>query len=74
MELEGSIVGDESVDGKKEDSEALIFPHIKTTRGKCMGLVCEAESVHVSYSISCHRREYLKLHFNYLYVCTMHFV
>jgi hypothetical protein len=45
---EGSIVVDESVDVKKEDSEALIFPQIKTTRDKCMGLVCEAARVHVS--------------------------
>ena len=74
-DYETKIKVEELVDIKEENPEAIIFPPIKTEpEVSVWGLCVRQQQFMLPRPFTATKRELLKLHFNYLYVCTLHFV
>jgi hypothetical protein len=70
-----NIKFEESVDVKEENPEAITIPQIKSEPEVSVWGVCVRQQ-HFMFPrpFTATKRELQKLHFNCLYVCTMHFV
>jgi len=70
-----NIKFDESIDIKEENPEAITVPPIKSEpEVSVWGLCVRQQRFMFPRPFTATKRELLKLHFNCLYVCTMHFV
>jgi hypothetical protein len=66
---------EELVDTKEENPEAIKFPPIKIEpEVSGVGWCVRQQEFLLPRTFTATKREYLKLHFNYFYVCTMHFI
>jgi hypothetical protein len=72
---EGKLEVEESVDIKEENPEAKSFPPIQTKPEVSVWGVCVRQQQFMfPRPFTATKREHLKIRFNYLYVCTLHFV
>ena len=70
-----NIKFEESLDIKEENPEAITIPPIKSEpEVSVWGLCVRQQRFMFPRPFTATKRELLKLHFNCLYVCTMHFV
>jgi hypothetical protein len=72
---EADIKIEDAIDVKKENPEAILIPPITSEpEVSVWGLFLRQLQFMFPRSFTVTKRELLKLHFNCLYVCTMHFV
>jgi hypothetical protein len=70
---EGNIQVEESLDIKEENAETISFPPIKNEpEVSVWGLCVRQQQFMFPRPFTATKREDLKIHFNYPYVCTLH--
>jgi hypothetical protein len=75
IKVEETDIKIESIDIKEENAEAKTFPPIKTEpEVSVWGLYVRQQQFMFPRPCTATKRELVKLHFNYPYVCTVHFV
>ena len=72
---ESNIKIEDVIDIKEENPEEKTFPPIKTDPEVCIwGLCVRQQQLMLPRPFTATKRDFWKLHFNYPYVCTLHFV